>query len=60
VKRLLVVLVVVSTCTAPGYGQSPNLTKLVEKSLLLKKGLLQELRKPLESIFAFQLDGANG
>lgn len=57
-KRLLVGLVLVTACTAPANGQSNDRAK-PDKSPLLHKGLLQEIRKPLESIFAFHLDGAN-
>lgn len=58
VKRFVVAVIVLIAYTSFATGQVSAPIR-PDTSPLLKKGLLQEIRKPLETIFAFHLDGTN-
>jgi hypothetical protein len=56
--RLFASICIVTGCALPGLAQQPNAPKQEEKSPLLEKGSLGDVRKSLEQVFQFTFEGA--
>lgn len=58
-RYLFVALLLAAACPASAHGQQGHTAAQPGKFPLLQRGTFQEIRNPLEAIFAFYLDGAN-